>query len=58
VGHPKANVIHHENRVGVEMENIYNDEFFAKLDGVANALDNVEARTYSPTWTGGKLEGN
>lgn len=43
---PNANVIHHENRVGAETENIYNDKFFAELDGVANALDNVEARTY------------
>ena len=42
---PNANVIHHENRVGAETENIYIDEFFADY-GVANALDNVEARTY------------
>ena len=25
---------------------IYTDSFFADLDGVANALDNVEARSY------------
>ena len=43
---PSANVVSQENRVGPETENIYNDEFFADLDGVANALDNVEARTY------------
>lgn len=36
----------HENRVGVETEAIYDDEFFLKLDGVANALDNVDARNY------------
>ena len=35
-----------ELRVGQETENIYNDAFFERLDGVANALDNVEARTY------------
>lgn len=40
------NVTAHENRVGAETENVYNDEFFEKLDGVANALDNVDARIY------------
>lgn len=40
------NITSHENRVGPETENIYNDEFFEKLDGVANALDNVDARIY------------
>lgn len=43
---PQANVIAHENRVGPETENIYDDGFFEDLDGVANALDNVEARIY------------
>jgi len=43
---PKANVIPYESRVGAETENIYNDAFFAGLDMVTNALDNVEARTY------------
>jgi len=27
-----------------ETEHIYNDEFFERLDGVVNALDNVKAR--------------
>ncbi|PIK48009.1 ubiquitin-like modifier-activating enzyme 1 Y-like protein [Apostichopus japonicus] len=36
----------HQNRVGPETENIYNDEFFEGLTGVANALDNVDARMY------------
>lgn len=27
-----------------ETENIYNDQFFERLDGVVNALDNVKAR--------------
>lgn len=40
------NVVAHENRVGPEVENIYDDDFYAKLDGVANALDNMDARTY------------
>merc|ERR1711876_177336 len=35
-----------ELRVGAETENIFHDKFFEKLDGVANALDNIEARTY------------
>ncbi|CAH8497265.1 unnamed protein product [Schistosoma turkestanicum] len=43
---PELHIEAHENRVGPETENIYDDEFFEKLDGVANALDNVEARTY------------
>ncbi|XP_008553042.1 ubiquitin-like modifier-activating enzyme 1 [Microplitis demolitor] len=43
---PSMNVIAHENRVGTETEKVYNDEFFEVLDGVANALDNVDARIY------------
>nr|XP_018908645.1 PREDICTED: ubiquitin-like modifier-activating enzyme 1 [Bemisia tabaci] len=43
---PKMNVTAHENRVGVETEKIYNDSFFESLDGVANALDNIDARIY------------
>lgn len=43
---PMLNVTYHENRVGAESENEYNDQFFGRLDGVANALDNVEARNY------------
>ena len=34
----------HQDRVGVETENVYNDDFFEHLDGVTNALDNVDAR--------------
>ena len=34
------------NRVCEDTEHIYNDKFFGKLDGVANALDNVNARMY------------
>ncbi|KAJ8676887.1 hypothetical protein QAD02_012674 [Eretmocerus hayati] len=43
---PEMKVIAHENRVGPETEKIYNDEFFGSLDGVANALDNIDARIY------------
>ncbi|TPP55713.1 Ubiquitin activating enzyme [Fasciola gigantica] len=43
---PEMNIDAHENRVGPETENIYDDRFFEALDGVANALDNIEARTY------------
>lgn len=43
---PELNVTYHENRVGAATENIYDDDFFERLDGVANALDNIEARNY------------
>ncbi|XP_073985038.1 ubiquitin-like activating enzyme 1 [Rhodnius prolixus] len=43
---PYMNIVPHENRVGPESEKIYDDNFFEKLDGVANALDNVDARIY------------
>jgi len=46
VMNPGLNIISHENRVGPDTENIYTDDFFEKLDGVANALDNVQARMY------------
>ena len=29
-----------------ETENVFNDEFWESLDGVINALDNVNARLY------------
>jgi len=43
---PEVNITAHLNRVGPESESTYNDEFFNSLDGVANALDNVDARIY------------
>lgn len=43
---PAINVVAHENRVGQETERVYDDAFFESLDGVANALDNVDARIY------------
>ncbi|KAH8025177.1 hypothetical protein HPB51_004190 [Rhipicephalus microplus] len=46
---PEVNIEVHEDRVGPETENIYNDDFFESLDGVANALDNLDAREW---WAG------
>lgn len=43
---PDINIESHENRVGPETENVYNDTFFENLHGVANALDNIDARIY------------
>lgn len=43
---PKVRIVAHENRVGPDTENVYDDDFFEALDGVANALDNVDARIY------------
>ena len=43
---PSVNIEAHENRVGVETESVYNDDFFKQLFGVANALDNVDASLY------------
>ncbi len=34
------------DRVGQETEHVYNESFWEELDGVTNALDNVEARQY------------
>ncbi|KAK7398140.1 E1 ubiquitin-activating protein [Neonectria punicea] len=35
-----------KERVSPETENVFNETFWQNLDGVTNALDNVEARTY------------
>ncbi|KAJ8722337.1 hypothetical protein PYW08_004739 [Mythimna loreyi] len=43
---PDVNVMAQENRVCPETESVYDDAFFEALDGVANALDNVDARIY------------
>ena len=34
------------DRVGPDSEDVFNEAFWSELDGVTNALDNVEARTY------------
>ncbi|KAL5009039.1 hypothetical protein ScPMuIL_014620 [Solemya velum] len=46
VMNPSLKITPQENRVGPETENIYSDEFFEAIDGVTNALDNVDARRY------------
>ncbi|XP_045773330.1 ubiquitin-like modifier-activating enzyme 1 [Maniola jurtina] len=46
VMNPSMNVVAQENRVCPETEAVYDDAFFEALDGVANALDNVDARIY------------
>lgn len=43
---PDVNIESHENRVGVETESVYSPQFYKELTGVANALDNVQARLY------------
>jgi len=43
---PFVNVEPQTNRVGIETEQTYNDTFFENLDGIANALDDVDARIY------------
>ncbi|KAK0621551.1 hypothetical protein B0T17DRAFT_534390 [Bombardia bombarda] len=35
-----------KDRVSQDTEHIFNEDFWNELDGVTNALDNVEARTY------------
>lgn len=39
-------IVVHSDRVGADTEHVYGDDFFAQLDFITNALDNVEARTY------------
>jgi len=46
VMNPLARITSFQDRVGEETESIYNDDFFGKLNGVANALDNLNARQY------------
>jgi ubiquitin-activating enzyme E1 len=43
---PDINIIAHTNKVCQETTHIYNSKFFEELSGVANALDNVDARKY------------
>nr|XP_045598563.1 ubiquitin-like modifier-activating enzyme 1 [Procambarus clarkii]XP_045598564.1 ubiquitin-like modifier-activating enzyme 1 [Procambarus clarkii]XP_045598566.1 ubiquitin-like modifier-activating enzyme 1 [Procambarus clarkii] len=43
---PDVNIIAHQVRVGPETEHVYDAAFYEGVDGVANALDNVEARRY------------
>ncbi|XP_068450292.1 ubiquitin-like modifier-activating enzyme 1 [Clinocottus analis] len=43
---PKMNVTAHQNRLDPDSEGVYDYDFFMGLDGVAAALDNMEARVY------------
>uniref|UniRef100_A0A8C9MPS9 E1 ubiquitin-activating enzyme n=1 Tax=Serinus canaria TaxID=9135 RepID=A0A8C9MPS9_SERCA len=43
---PALRVSSRTDRVGPDTERVYDDDFFEGLDGVANALDNVDARLY------------
>ena len=40
---PQMNVTAHQNRLDPDSEGVYDYNFFSGLDGVAAALDNVEA---------------
>ena len=42
----KGKISIHPDRVGPETEHIFNEDFWEELDGVTNALDNVDARQY------------
>lgn len=43
---PEMNVVSMQDKVAPDTEDIFDDKFFEDLDGVMNALDNVEARVY------------
>lgn len=43
---PDAKITAYELRVGNETEKVFSEEFYGQLDGVTNALDNVDARIY------------
>ena len=42
----KGKFVIRPDRVGAETEHIFNENFWEELDGVTNALDNVDARQY------------
>lgn len=43
---PHIRVMSRQDRVGPDTEHIYDDDFFQNLDGVASALDSVDAREF------------
>lgn len=43
---PLVNITAHCNKVGPDTVNIYDNKFFEKMDVIANALDNVDARLF------------
>ncbi|KAH7887971.1 hypothetical protein F5I97DRAFT_1864541 [Phlebopus sp. FC_14] len=42
----KGHILCRQDPVGQATENVFDDDFFASIDGVTNALDNVAARVY------------
>lgn len=42
----KGKIVMLKDRVAQDTEHIFNEDFWNSLDGVTNALDNVDARTY------------
>ncbi|KAH8118344.1 ubiquitin activating enzyme [Phellopilus nigrolimitatus] len=42
----KGHILCKQEPVGEATENVYTQDFFAEIDGVTNALDNVKARQY------------
>lgn len=42
----KGKIVTFRDRVGPDTEHVYNEHFWEGLDGVTNALDNVDARQY------------
>lgn len=42
----KGKIVTRRDRVGPETEHVFNEDFWEELDGVTNALDNVDARQY------------
>ncbi|KAI5463703.1 ubiquitin-activating enzyme E1 1 [Mariannaea sp. PMI_226] len=42
----EGHIVTLKERVSSDTEHVFNEEFWQNLDGVTNALDNVEARTY------------
>lgn len=42
----KGKIVSLTDRIGPDSEHVFNEEFWQQLDGVTNALDNIEARTY------------
>lgn len=47
VMNPEFQIESHQNKIGPESAHIYNDDFYHSLDGVCNALDNVQTRLFS-----------
>ena len=44
---PSIKIISQQNRLGLETRSFYNDSFYDNIDGVCNALDNLQTRLYT-----------